>query len=215
MKQIPKIIALLLLVVALCFTYGCTGGASANDGGDEAEAVDTIYYPRIRFYEVWAITEHGRIFYRPNTKAWITGEDELAFVYGDDLRYGGASAMKGLIDAPIIIVKPIPYRFAILAAEEEDYGVSSEQIMPPDEMPIVLSKQVDIRLFSPGGRPLYFFTGEVSEDDIEAFKAGGNLRFRINNEVYLLKAPIVTISQNTDWRYAPIPMDELDGDPLE
>jgi len=209
------------LITVLAFSaFGCSGG-SKDAHASETEVVE--YKPlSIRMYDVYAATESGHIFYRPyNTKAWITDEDEQAFVVGDNLRYGGRYGMDGMIDAPIIICRPHDYYHSIKILDEEDYGVTSDMLMPvPVEPPPPYTggkdQRVDIRLYSPEGTLLWFFNAVyISINDLDIHKAGGNLRFRdqYTQGTYLVQAPIVTITE--DIIIGPIPWgdDERDRNP--
>jgi len=226
------------LITILAFSaFGCSGG-SQDAHASETEVVE--YKPiSIRMFDVYAATEDGHIFYRPyNTKAWVTDEDEQAFVVGDNLRYGGRYGMDGMIDAPIIICMPVDYYHSIKIVDEEDYGVSSDMLMPePVEPPPPYEggkdQHVDIRVYSSEGTLLWFFNAVyISINDLEIHKAGGNLRFRTAGVTrtefdkqrypqgtYLVQAPIVTITE--DIIIGPIPTsgDERDrepqGDPLD
>ena len=101
-----------------------------------------------------------------------------------------------MLDAPIIIAKPLEYRYALEVVDEADYGVTSDQIMPPGD--VKFDQRLDIRVYSPEGKVLYFFPARMTDSDIDLYKAGGNLRFQDPDTqgVYLLKAPIVTITEN-------------------
>jgi len=229
------------LITILAFSaFGCSGGSS--DAHAESTTEVAPYKPiSIRMFDVYAATEDGYVFYRPyNTKAWVTDEDEQAFVVGDNLRYGGRYGMDGMIDAPIIICRPVDYYHSIRILDEEDYGVSSDALMPeplepPPPPPYEKDQHVDIRVYSPEGKLLWFFNGVyITIHDLEIHKAGGNLRFRagggnvINAEfdepyypqgTYLVQAPIVTITE--DILIGPIVWEESErdqsspqGDPL-
>lgn len=225
------------LITILAFSaFGCSGG-SKDAHASETETVE--YKPiSIRMFDVYAATEDGKIFYRPhNTKAWVTDEDEQAFVNGDKLRYGGRYGMDGMIGAPIIICQPVNYWHSIKALDEEDYGVSSDKLMPePVEPPPYDGPRppnVDVRLYSSDGRLMWFFNDVyMTDNDLEIHKAGGNLRFQklfsgrdwVPQGVYLVKAPIVTITEDIiigpmPWEIVVLDDDARDmepqGDPLD
>lgn len=217
------------LIIVLAFTcFGCSSGTNSAHASNDTEEVDTSFKPiSIRMFDVYAATEDGQVFYRPyNTKAWVTDEDEQAFLTGDRLRYGGKYSMKGMIDSPIIICKPINYYHSVQVADQEDYGVTSDQIiMPPVDVPY--ETRHDIRVYSSAGKLLWFFSGYITWNDLDLFKSGGNLRFRGSGDqwspegIHLIKAPIITITEDIIIR--PIPMDpdephtwvEGEGDTLD
>ena len=151
------------LITSLAFSaFGCSGGSKDAHAETITEVVE--YKPiSIRMFDVYVATADGHVFYRPhNTKAWVTDEDEQAFVNGDNLRYGGRYGMDGMIDAPIIICRPVDYWHSIKILDEEDYGVDSAALMPqPVEEPPPYTggkdQRVDIRTYSPEGKLLWFF----------------------------------------------------------
>jgi hypothetical protein len=221
---------LLIGCLITILAFGCFGCSSNSNGN--AEAAETVevsgWKPiAIRMYDVSAITEEGYMFFRANTKAWITEEDEIAFLNGDRLRYGGSYALKGMLDAPIIICMPLEYKYAVRTVEEGDYGVTSDQIAAPIQCLACddsRGQRVDIRVYTSSGEFLYFFPAYVAPNDLETYRAGGNLRFQgapggtvpMREGTYLLQAPIITITENVLvgpilWGDDPAPM----GAPLE
>jgi len=212
--MMKRMLLLGCLITILAFgAFGCTGGSS------DAHAEETMqvapYKPiSIRMFDVYAATEDGHIFYRPHgTKAWVTDEDEQAFVVGDNLRYGGKYGMDGMIDAPIIICRPLNYYHSTEVVVAEDYGVTPDQIIQPVScLACPEDQHVDIRVYASDGRLLWFFNGVyITINDLEIHKAGGNLRFRTASNktyaefqeppmlpqgTYLVQAPIVTITED-------------------
>ena len=201
------------LITILAFGFlGCS--SSSNGNAEAAETVDVSGTARpftsIRLYDVFALTEEGTMFFRANTKAWVTEEDEMAFLNGDRLRYGGSYALKGMLDAPIIICRPLEYKYAVQMVEEEDYGVTSDLIAAPIQCLACddsRGQRVDIRVYTSSGKFLYFLPAYVTPNDLETYKAGGNLRFQgapnapngqtpVSEGTYLLKAPIITITED-------------------
>jgi len=204
------------LITILAFSaFGCSGGSKDA----HAEEMPPYKPISIRMFDLYAATEDGHVFYRPHdTKVWVTDEDEQAFVNGDKLRYGGKYGMDGMVEAPIIICQPIDYHYAVQKAETEDYGVTPDQIAvyPPPTDLVVQEQHVDIRVYSPEGKLLWYFNGVyISYNDLDIYKAGGNLRFRavgidwLSQGTYLVKAPIVTITE--DLLIGPITRSDEDG----
>ena len=202
------------LITILAFSsFGCSGGS--KDAHAETITEVAPYIPiSIRMFDVYAATEDGHVFYRPHdTKAWVTDEDEQAFVVGDNLRYGGRYGMDGMIDAPIIICKPINYYHSVRVASEEDYGITPDQIVEPPPYDGARDQRVDIRVYSSMGKLLWFFNAVyITVNDLDLYQAGGNLRFwsnvdnvvtdgefgeqRFPHGTYLVQAPIVTITED-------------------